>query len=90
MSPLCSRNARPEKALVGCRSEGLLPAILGATYRSKLGSIIFGHSPGPSLGQGTLQGEEAVLADSGRAGKAVARGWAGEKPSLFLSILRLC
>ena len=37
----------------------------------------------PCLGQGASLGEEAVLADSGRAGEVVARGWAGEKSGLF-------
>jgi hypothetical protein len=29
--------------------------------------------------QGASQGEESVLADSGRAGEITARAWAGEK-----------
>jgi hypothetical protein len=45
------------------------------------------HSLRPCLGQGASLGEEAVLADSGRAGEVAAR--AGRVRSLeFLSILR--
>ena len=44
-----------------------------ATYTSKLGRIIFGHSLWPCQGQGASQGEESVLADSGRAGEITAR-----------------
>ena len=43
----------------------------------------------PRLGQGAFLGEEAVLADSGRAGEVAAR--VGRVRSLaFLSILREC
>jgi hypothetical protein len=45
------------------------------------------HSLRPCLGQGASLGEEAVLADSGRAGEVAAR--VGRVRSLaFLSILR--
>ena len=47
------------------------------TYASPLRSLQ------PWLGQGTFQGEEAVLADSGREGEITARvGW-GETSGLF-------
>jgi hypothetical protein len=39
--------------------------------------------------QGASLGEEAVLADSGRAGEIAARGWAGQKRAIF-NILLLC
>jgi len=35
------------------------------------------------MGQGARPAEEAVLADSGRAGTNTCRGWAGEKSVLF-------
>ena len=34
-------------------------------------------------GKGASVGKEAVLADSGRAGKVSARGWADEKTDFF-------
>ncbi len=37
----------------------------------------------PCLGQGASQGEESVLADSGREGEITARGWVGEMSELF-------
>jgi hypothetical protein len=54
---------------------------------SKLGRIIFGHSPGPCLGQGASLAEEAVLADSGREDKVVD-GVGRVRNQAFLSILR--
>ena len=60
--------------------------ILGTTYRSKLGRIIFVHSLEPCPWKGASLGEEAVLAGSGRAGEIAAR--VGRVRSLsFLSIL---
>src|SRR5437868_1840731 len=38
---------------------------------------------GLAWGKGVSLGEEAVLADSGRAGEVDARGWTGEKSGLF-------
>jgi len=56
---------------------------------SKLGRVSVGHSLRPCLGQGASQGEESVLADSGREGEITA--WVGRVRSLdFLSILREC
>jgi hypothetical protein len=55
--------------------------------RSAVGTSSGLHSLWPCLGQGASQGEEAVLADSGRAGEIFAR--VGRVRSLvFLSILR--
>jgi len=49
--------------------------------------LLSDSSLGPCLGQGTSQGEESVLADSGRAGEITAR--VGRVRSLaILSILR--
>ena len=60
-----------------------------ATYTSKLGRIIFGHSLRPCQGQGASQGEESVLTESGRAGEITARD--GRVRSLdFLNSLREC
>ena len=54
---------------------------------SKLGGITFTHSLRPCLRNGASLGEEAVLADSGRAGEVVAE--VGRVRSLaFSSILR--
>jgi hypothetical protein len=46
VSPLCSRNARPKKALVGRAQWGAHP-ILETRYMSKLGRIIVGCSLRP-------------------------------------------
>ena len=55
--------------------------------RSAVGTSSGLHSLGPCLGQGASQGEEAVLADSGRAGEIFVR--VGRVRSLvFLRILR--
>ena len=47
VSPLCSRNARPKRPSLDARSGGLIRAIPGITYTSKLGRIIFGRSLRP-------------------------------------------
>ncbi len=73
VSPLCSRNARPQKALVGRAQWETHPGHPGATYTSKLGWIILNYSLRFCLGKGASLGEEAVLADSGREGEVVAR-----------------
>ena len=49
MSPLCSRNARPQKALVGRAQWETHPGHPGATYTSKLGMTIIVHSPAALL-----------------------------------------
>ena len=46
---------------------------MGKAYTSKLGRTILGDSLRPYLGQGASLGEEAVLADLGRAGEVAAR-----------------
>jgi hypothetical protein len=38
-------------------------------------------------GKGASLGKEALLADSGRAGKVPAGGWAGEKTDFFSILL---
>ena len=59
----CSRNARPQKALVGRAQLGLSqPPLIIVIVRCGL-----------DLGQGPFQGEESVLADSGRKGEITAR-----------------
>jgi hypothetical protein len=65
VSPLCSRNARSQKTLVGRAQWGTHLGNPGETSTSKLGRIIFGHSLRPCLGQGASLGEEAALADLG-------------------------
>jgi hypothetical protein len=66
---LCSRNARPQKALVG-RAQWKInqPPSLG-DITSDLGRTIFGRLLRPYPRNGVSMGREAVLADSGRAGE---------------------
>jgi hypothetical protein len=71
MSPLCSRNARPKKALVGRAQWGTHPGHPGTTYTSKLGRIIKDHL---WLLVAALFGTRRVSA---------RRGWAGEMSGLF-------
>ena len=62
----------------------VLALLRGSTYDTEYDSPL--HSLRPCLGQGASMGEEAVLADSGRAGEVIAR--VGLVRSLaFLSIL---
>jgi hypothetical protein len=68
VSPLCSRNARPQKALVGCAQWGTHPSHPGAIYTSKLGRIIFGSLAAALLGKWRVSARQ---------------GWAGDKSGLF-------
>jgi len=72
------------------RSGELIRAIINKTIiTSKLGRAIFGHLLRSSLGESASQGEESVLAGSGREGEITAR--VGRVRRLaFLSILRKC
>jgi len=54
---------------------------------NELGRIIFDRSLQPCPGHGTSMGEEAVLADSGRAGE-IAAGVGRVRRTTFLSTLR--
>ena len=84
---MLAQRAVSEDPSLDARSGGLIRTILGTTYTSKLGRIIVGDSLRPCLGKGTSLGEEAVLADSGRAGEVATR--VGRVRSLaFLNILR--
>ena len=47
MSPLCSRNARSQKTLVGRAQWGTHPSHPVKVYTSKLGGTILGHSLWP-------------------------------------------
>jgi hypothetical protein len=68
VSPLCSRNARPPKGLVGRAQWGTHPSHPGVRYTSKLGKDHL-----YSLAA-ALPAEWRVLA---------RRGWVGEKAGLF-------
>jgi hypothetical protein len=88
VSPLCSRNARPCKGLVGRAQWGTHPGHPRIMCRdaSRHRGTICSRSLAVLLGAGAPLGEEAVLADSGREGEVVAR--AGRMRNLiFLSIL---
>ena len=52
MSPLCSRNARSQKTLVGRAQWGTHPGHPKTTKTSKLGRIIFSHSLWPCVEEG--------------------------------------
>jgi len=58
-----------------------------STYTSKLGRTIFGCRCGLVWGKGVSQGEEAVLADSGRVGEITA-SIGRVRNLIFLSILQ--
>ena len=68
VSPLCSRNARPQKALVGRAQWGTQPSHPGDNVHKRAGKDHF-----VSLAA-ALFGERRVLA---------RQGWVGEKSGLF-------
>jgi hypothetical protein len=67
MTPLCSRNARPKKALVGRAQWGLIRAILGNVHEQAWKDHLYSLAA-------ALPAEQRVLA---------RWGWAGENRGLF-------
>jgi hypothetical protein len=89
VSPLCSRNARPRKGLVGRAQWGTHPGHPWETSKSKIRRVIASCSLRPCLGQGASLGEEAVLADSGREGEVSARVGRVRKLDFLNSLRRI-
>jgi len=82
----CSRNPHDEAVVVRRAQLGTKPGHPLKEGNERAWKDIVGCSLRPCLGQGASLGEEAVLADSGRAGEVAARG--GRVRNLdFLSIL---
>ena len=75
---------KSEGSSLDARSEGLIRAILGKHQRAS--SEALSLVAAALLGKGASLGEEAVLADSGRAGE-VAAGVGRVRSLAFLSIL---